>query len=129
MVRHWVWVKFKRIFLSSFGHISLNHSGETLGYYTIGLLGHELLSSSLPLRDSTACRCSWKKINRDSIADSLPSTVRGLRQVLMPARKTEGGVTNGLAGAESVSEVVKASPVRPAVLSLVAVSESPIHSF
>ncbi|KAI3666246.1 hypothetical protein L1987_89264 [Smallanthus sonchifolius] len=30
----------------------------------------------------------------NSIADSLPSTVRGLRQVLMPARKTftEGGI-------------------------------------
>ncbi|CAL9238970.1 predicted protein [Arabidopsis lyrata subsp. lyrata] len=59
MVRHWVWVKFRRIFLSSFGHISLNHSGETFGYYTIGLLGHELLSSSLP--DLRACRCSWKR--------------------------------------------------------------------
>lgn len=42
-------------FLSSFGHIGLNHSWET--YFSIlrsDFAGHELLSSSLPLTDSMA---------------------------------------------------------------------------
>ena len=42
-------------FLSSFGHIGLNHSWETdFSILRSDFAGHELLSSSLPLTDSMA---------------------------------------------------------------------------
>jgi len=60
-------------FLSSFGHISLNHSGET--YFDIlrsDFAGHELLSSILPLTDSMASLILFVS----SMSDQSPRGIR-----------------------------------------------------